>query len=209
MEKKQPQEIFLQSKGKVRCNSKEVILLKDLIDVSIEDQGTRNKINDIEYKMNGAQGQTTYVISMLSIISLIKNKFPSITVYVLGEPDILMVFTDIEVENRDRTKLIKVICICFLLFVGSATAIINFHSDVDMPQTQKTIYRIITGRETDQLLLLQIPYSLGIGAGMSIFFNHIFKKRINNEPSPLEVEVHLYQENMDQYIKNMSEKHNR
>ncbi|AOY76763.1 stage V sporulation protein AA [Clostridium formicaceticum] len=209
MEKRESQEIFLQSKGKVRCDSRKAVLLKDLIDVSIEEQDIRDKINHIEYKMNHAQGQKTYVISMLSIISLIKNQFPNITVHVLGEPDILMIFQDVEVKNRDKTKLIRVVCICFLLFVGSATAIINFHSDVDMPQTQKTIYRIITGKETDQLLLLQIPYSLGIGTGMSIFFNHVFKKRINNEPSPLEVEVHLYQENMDQYIKNMSEKHNR
>jgi len=33
-----------------------------------------------------------------------------------------------------------------------------------------------------------------------LFFNHWFSKRINEEPSPLEVEIFNYQQNMDQYL---------
>jgi hypothetical protein len=101
------------------------------------------------------------------------------------------------------------LCFCladFLLFIGSITAIINFHSDVDMKQAHKAIYRVITGIETDKLLLIQIPYSLGIGAGMSVFFNHVFNKKINKEPTPLEMEIHTYQQGVDKYIKNNSVK---
>ncbi len=32
------------------------------------------------------------------------------------------------------------------------------------------------------------------------FFNHLFKKKWNEEPTPLEVEMYLYQENLDQYV---------
>jgi stage V sporulation protein AA len=35
---------------------------------------------------------------------------------------------------------------------------------------------------------------------MILFFNHIFKKRINEEPSPLEMEMFNYQQNIDQYV---------
>ncbi|MNI93321.1 hypothetical protein D3C73_1512510 [compost metagenome] len=47
---------------------------------------------------------------------------------------------------------------------------------------------------------MQIPDSLGMGVGMALFFNRFFKKTFNEEPSPLEVEMYLYQENMNQYI---------
>ncbi|MDD1367314.1 hypothetical protein PTB13_04110, partial [Bacillus sp. MHSD17] len=45
-----------------------------------------------------------------------------------------------------------------------------------------------------------IPYSLGLGLGMVLFFNHVFQKRINEEPSPLEVEMFQYQQSLDQYV---------
>jgi len=35
---------------------------------------------------------------------------------------------------------------------------------------------------------------------MVVFFNHLFKKKWNEEPTPLEVEMFLYQENIDQYV---------
>ncbi len=35
---------------------------------------------------------------------------------------------------------------------------------------------------------------------MILFFNHVFKKRINEEPSPLEVEMFNYQQNIDHYM---------
>ena len=76
----------------------------------------------------------------------------------------------------------------------------NFHEDVSMLQVHQKIYTIITGETKEHPLLLQIPYSIGIGIGMILFFNRVFKKRLNEEPSPLEVEMFLYQQNLDQYV---------
>lgn len=59
---------------------------------------------------------------------------------------------------------------------------------------------MMTGKEEEKPLLFQIPYSIGIGLGMILFFNHVFKKRINEEPSPLEVEMFNYQQSLDQYV---------
>ncbi|MNG19554.1 hypothetical protein D3C84_1037220 [compost metagenome] len=35
---------------------------------------------------------------------------------------------------------------------------------------------------------------------MVLFFNHIFRKRFNEEPNPLEVELYMYQENVNAYV---------
>ena len=35
---------------------------------------------------------------------------------------------------------------------------------------------------------------------MILFFNHVFQKRINEEPSPLEVEMFNYQMDLDNYV---------
>ncbi len=76
----------------------------------------------------------------------------------------------------------------------------NFHEDVSMRIVHQKIFKTITGLEDDKPLLLQIPYSIGLGLGMILFFNHVFRKRINEEPSPLEVEMFNYQQDLDQYV---------
>lgn len=69
-----------------------------------------------------------------------------------------------------------------------------------MQLVHQKIYYMITGHYKEQPLLLQVPYSFGLGLGMILFFNHLFRKRLNEEPSPLEVEMFNYQQDLDQYV---------
>ena len=190
-------QIFLNLKGKVTAKHAKFILLKDLVDISAE-EGIKQDLENLAYPID-IKEENNIVISAISIISFIKKNFHNVDLIVLEKTDVLINIAD---EKIDRYKTIRVILVCFLLFIGSITAIINFHSDVDMKQAHKVIYRVITGVETDKLLLLQIPYSLGIGVGMAVFFNHVFNKKINKEPTPLEMEMYTYQQNVDEYIKN-------
>jgi stage V sporulation protein AA len=33
-----------------------------------------------------------------------------------------------------------------------------------------------------------------------VFFNHLFRKRFNEEPNPLELELYMYEENVNAYV---------
>lgn len=102
----------------------------------------------------------------------------------------------------------RITVVTILLFIGAAIAIINFHEDVNMEESLKIINRIVTGEETENLLLLKIPYSLGLGVGMVTFFSHVFRKKWKKEPSPLELEMYSYKKNIDNYILDNT-KHNK
>jgi len=138
------------------------------------------------------------VIDFMKIISMIKNKFPDIEVYTIGNQEIILEIVNSPVPKKPN--LLAVVFVWILLFIGSGLAIMNFHYDVSMLDVHQRLYYLVTGQEKAKPLLLQIPYSLGIGLGMILFFNHLFKKKINEEPSPLEVEMFLYQKNLDQYV---------
>lgn len=86
------------------------------------------------------------------------------------------------------------------LFFGSALTIMNFHADVNMQEVQIRIVEMLTGHRDEHPYLFQVAYSIGIGFGMAVFFNHLFKKKWNEEPTPLEVEMFLYQQNVDKYV---------
>ncbi|MGB9867068.1 MAG: hypothetical protein ACPLPR_04045 [Bacillota bacterium] len=101
-------------------------------------------------------------------------------------------------------RLARALVVSALIFVGSATAIMNFHSDVSMKQVQSEVYRMLTGVRTDRPLLLQVPYSIGVAVGVYVFFNHIRLGGTKDEPSPLEVEMFLYDKNVKECMKGRS-----
>lgn len=135
------------------------------------------------------------VIDLSSIVERITKKYP-IDIQAIGPSQ-----TIIEVvPKQKKNNTILFVIVWLLLFVGSALTIMNFHEDVSMPAVHQKIYKLITGNEIERPLILQIPYSFGLGLGMVLFFNHFFKKRFNDEPSPLEVEMFNYQQDLDRYV---------
>ena len=135
------------------------------------------------------------VIDLSSILEKISKNYP-IDIQAIGPSQTII---EVVPEQKKNNTILFVI-VWLLLFVGSALTIMNFHEDVSMPAVHQKIYKLITGNEIERPLILQIPYSFGLGLGMVLFFNHFFKKRFNDEPSPLEVEMFNYQQDLDQYV---------
>lgn len=136
------------------------------------------------------------LIDMMQVIQKIKALEPEMTIEFLGEPQVLVEF---EKTRASQPKWIWVATVCLLLFMGSGLAIMNFHADVSMAEVHQKLYFFITGQQERYPLSLQIPYSFGLGLGMILFFNRILKKKMNNEPDPLELEMFNYQENINHY----------
>lgn len=135
------------------------------------------------------------LVDMIQVTRLVREIAPNMNIQHFGEPHAL-----IEVAETERTcHPLLIVLVWLLLFIGSGLAIMNFHEDVSMPEVHLRIYELLTGERPEHPYWLQIPYSVGIGIGMVLFFNHLFKKKFNEEPSPLEVEMYLYQQNVNQY----------
>src|SRR5699024_8661071 len=103
-------------------------------------------------------------------------------------------------EYNDATTVHYVIFVYLVLLLVSELTINNFHYDVSMQDVQQKLHYLITGKKNDFPLWIQVPYSFGLGIGMLLFFNHWFKKRFNDEPSPLEVELFNYQQDLNHYV---------
>lgn len=136
------------------------------------------------------------LIDMMIIVGKVKERFPFMSVEHFGEPHVLVEIAG----SRRRPSFVLLFFTWLLLFIGSGLAIMNFHADVDMAEAHRRIYELITGEKVRHPYLLQIPYSFGVGAGMILFFNHLFKKKFNEEPSPLDVEIFTYEESVHRYV---------
>ncbi len=151
--------------------------------------------NEIVYKIT-AHDKTHVVIDVMKVIEIIQQKASHVQINLLGSGQTLVEI----IYEKKKGHPIFFGLVWLLLFIGAALAIIYFHEDVSMQQVHQRLYYMITGEFNAQPLLFQIPYSLVLGLGMVLFFNHVFQKRINEEPSPLEVEMFQYQQSLDQYV---------
>ena len=155
------------------------------------------KIKDICLRSYDNNTSKYDVIHLGEVIEEVNNRFPKLRLNFLKPEDIIIFFDS---YKKDRTKYIRVFIVAVVVLMGSIMGIMNFHADVNMAHSQFMMVNAITKDAKSYMPYFQIPYSIGLGVGMLLFFNHWFNKKINDEPSPLEIEIFNYQQELDQYL---------
>ena len=52
---------------------------------------------------------------------------------------------------------------------------------------------------------LEVCYAIGMPIGIMIFYNHIGKKKVTHDPTPIQVEMRKYEQDVDDtFIENAS-----
>ena len=82
----------------------------------------------------------------------------------------------------------------------------TFNTDVDISTLFVRIYEQFTGKVSTGQTILEGAYSIGIGLGVVIFFNHFMGKKITQDPTPMEVQMRVYEDDIN---KTLIEKRNR
>jgi stage V sporulation protein AA len=187
--------IYIRLRHRVQVKPDEILFLKDVAQV-ISNDDIHQKLNKLHIHKVAPEDRNILIIDVMKVISIITSAFPNYEVQAVGPAQ-----TIVEVMMKKKAIALPLfLLIWMLLFIGAALTIMNFHEDVSMQEVQQRIFTILTGEVAAKPLLFQIPYSLGLGLGMILFFNHVFRKRLNEEPSPLEVEMFQYQQSLDQYV---------
>ena len=94
----------------------------------------------------------------------------------------------------------KTAFVALVAFCGAAFAIMTFNNDANVTDVFGTLYRLIAGRDAAGPTVLDASYSVGLAAGILLFFNHIASWKITEDPTPIEVEMSLYEENLNKTI---------
>lgn len=133
-----------------------------------------------------------YVISILKIIEKIHEEYPGLDVENMGAQDIIITYEPAKKKN----KLLqggKVALVVAITFFGAAFSIMAFNNDVDTPKLLSQIYEQIMGQPKEGYTVMELMYSIGVVIGILAFFNHFGKKRFSVDPTPMEVEMRLYE----------------
>ncbi|MBY6035628.1 stage V sporulation protein AA [Fictibacillus nanhaiensis] len=187
--------IYLRMRQRVQVLQHQKVTIGDVAQIVASDENERLVKGYIIHEVT-PEDKHLIVIDVMRVFGTIQRKNLGVDIQTVGPAQ-----TILEIQMKQKTMApVYFVLVWLLLFTGSALAIMNFHEDVSMQLVHQKIYYMITGHFKEQPLLLQVPYSFGLGLGMILFFNHIFRKRLNEEPSPLEVEMFNYQQDLDQYV---------
>ena len=165
------------------------ITLGDVLKIECTNIGIRRAIKQMDlYQFNH---EHSVVFSILKVIERIHQDYPNVDVVNCGESDFIVEYIKSTVKSPVAEK-IKLISIAIIVFFGSAFTIMTFHNDIGIQEVFEKFYMQITGEEKPMVSELEISYSIGLAIGIIVFFNHISKKRLSKDPTPIEVEMKKY-----------------
>lgn len=168
------------------------VYLKDIVMMECPDKNLLPKLQTIKVLKMQDKKEQRYVVSVLKIIACIHEKYPQVEVQNLGETDIIITYEKQQAPSY-VWHICKVVVVAAIIFFGSAFSIMAFNNDVGGTELFGQIYELVMGKKSDGFTVLEITYSIGLILGILIFFNHFGKKRFTVDPTPMEVQMRLYE----------------
>ena len=154
-------------------------------DISVVNRLKTEKLLEVDADPNNRM-----VISVMFVIRKIHEIYPDLEVQNLGESDFI-----VSLKPRKQSKIaegIKATLVCIISFFGSVFAMMTFNEDVSALDSFRKVYTWVMGTAPQGATILELSYSIGTSIGIIVFFNHLGKKRLTSEPSPVEVEMSGY-----------------
>ena len=172
------------------------VRLGDVAKLECADASVKNRLKTLKLLKIQAEKSNRYIFSVMKVVELIHEIYPNLEIQNLGEPDFIVEYESPEYA-KGRWNLLKVILLCITVFFGSAFSIMAFNNDVGVNEVFAQVYQLVMGQESDGFTILEITYSVGIAVGIIIFYNHLGGKRITKDPTPIEVQMRLYEDDVN------------
>lgn len=190
--------LYIQTDKNMKVTS-EHVYLQDIAQLSSNNPAVLNrcKVLRIMTLPKGQYGR--YTASAIDLIDLVQKKEEKVDVTHVGEPEFILTYEN-PTEKNVILSWIKTAAVCLVTFFGTMFSIMTFNTDVDVPKLFEGIYMQFTGQQTNGFTVLEISYSLGIGIGVVFFFNHFGKWKLSHDPTPMEVEMRTYEDEVDTTI---------
>ncbi len=188
----QSPEIYLQDVAKLTCSDNKVL--------------NRNKVRKVFSIPNGAPGR--YVLSAVDLVHAVAKEEPNVDITHIGEANLIVTYEKAKHQQKWYSWL-KTLLVSVLTFFGGAFSIMTFNTDVDTANLFSKIYTQFTGEIAPGPTILEFTYSVGIGIGVIFFFNHFGKGKLTQDPTPVEVQMRLYEDDVNKTLiadKNRSKK---
>ena len=174
------------------------VYLKDMADVVCSDKNAAAKVKAIKVHKFKENGPQKAAISITKIITMIQEIYPDAMVQTIGERDTLVELVNVD-KHKGLVQGLKIAFVAAVSFFGTSFTIMSYHNDIGISSIFEKFYIMVMGNPGNSAVL-EISYSIGLSLGIIIFFNHIGGRRITKDPTPIEVEMRIYEAQVNQAL---------
>lgn len=177
---------------------KRALTYKDIATLYCTNKNVVQKLEqEIFYTLpTDCQQKTMFTIG--KVYEGIHKVYPDIRIENIGEKDFIVDLEEPDKKEKSRTmEYIKTAFVSLVAFFGAAFTIMTFNEDVSVSSVFDKVYEMIMGTAKQGGSILEISYAIGLPAGILIFYNHFRRKKIKNDPTPIQVEMRTYEEQVN------------
>lgn len=134
--------------------------------------------------------------SIMKVIELIQQIYPDLEVNNIGESDFIVDY----IRQKKKSKWLEwfmIALVAIFVFVGSAYAIMAYNNDVNTNELFEKVYELLGAGNYQDYKIIEITYALGLLGGIVIFYNHFAGRKFSGDPTPIQVEMDKYENDID------------
>lgn len=175
------------------------VTIGDVATLECKNKNIVNKLKPIKLLNDTSNGKKRYIVSIMKIFEIVDKECQSVDVSSVGETECVVEFKKANTSAK-WPEFIKVALICIILFFGAGFSIMSFNNDISVEGMFEKICKLLTGNKNTGKSLMELFYSLGLGVGILIFYNHFGPKKLSKDPTPIEVEMRKYEMDINQTL---------
>lgn len=188
--------VYLKFEAKIQTNQ-EKVYVSDVAEIVCRNDQKKEQIRNIAIHSFGIPDRD--VVTALYIVNEIEKQVRDVVVVPLGAENVILE----RIKNKQPSRLFEIVKVAFVsmvCFFGTGFTIMAFHNDIGIRGVFEQISSLITGSEGLGVMILEISYAFGLTAGILLFFNHIGKRRITKDPTPIEVSMRNYEDDVNKTL---------
>lgn len=142
--------------------------------------------------------QEKYAFSVLRLFEILSLSHRDVEWVNIGEEEFIVEYRPPEKMNLVR-EVVKTSFVCLAVFFGAAFTIMTFNQDVAVADVFRMMEELVLGKGVESSVI-EIAYSIGLPLGVILFFNHFSRLKIDSDPTPLQVQMRLYEDNVNKTV---------
>lgn len=174
--------------------------VKDIAEVHCKNKAVEAKVKAVRVtSFQEPEKKGSFVGSVVDLMGILEETGTNVQIDNIGETDFVVMYK----PKGDKSRMfqwVKTVFVSAVAFCGAAFAIMTFNNDANVTDVFANLYALIMGTAPEGPTVLEISYSVGLSLGILVFFNHFASWKITVDPTPIEVEMRLYEDNLNKTL---------
>lgn len=183
-----------------RCSqvSQKKVYVEDVAELFSNDKRLERRLRREVLLVVQNNEQEKFAFSILKLFEILSAQYTDVEWINVGEEEFIVEYKPTK-KISFALELLKTAFVCLAVFFGAAFTIMTFNQDVAVADVFRMMEELVLGNGVESKVI-EIAYSVGLPIGVILFFNHFSRLKIDSDPTPLQVQMRLYEENVNKTV---------